>query len=154
MSFKPVFAPEITFQIRALVTDPDHRVLENPRGFDLAFDETAEFHGKGLHWSADELFLSSILVSLANTFLYHVRRRKGRFEFTQLELGGELTVLYDETTRTYVVGAVKVEALLRVPLGQKQQASRIWTRTTETCHILRSIAPTIAKSVEIRIIEV
>ncbi|MHA1732328.1 MAG: hypothetical protein ACTSU5_10305 [Promethearchaeota archaeon] len=88
MKARPSFAPEITLRVTAEVTGDDDRTLQNSRGKKMKFDETEDFRGKGLHWSADEFFLSSVLASLGNTFLFFARRRKKKLGEFRLSLGG------------------------------------------------------------------
>ncbi|GAB4310797.1 MAG: hypothetical protein Kow0069_11140 [Promethearchaeota archaeon] len=148
--FSPAFARRVDFQIGMRLLSEDDRVLTNPRGNSLQFDETSEFRGKGRHFSADELFLCSVLASLGNTFLYFSRRRK-TFSFASLELNGSLSVEYDEDARAYRITRVNVQGRLFVPEGHQKVAARLWSLTERTCHVIRSVDAQVRFDLDVRV---
>lgn len=153
MKLLPEFGHNIEMRVHSEVTGENNRFLMNSRKLTLPFDETTEFHGVGAHWSGDELFLGSILVSLSNTFLYFVRKLKGRFTFTRLALKGGITIAYDEISRIYLVKNIDVTGRLDVPAKCAMEGKRLWDLTEKACHILHSIDKQITTSIKITIQE-
>lgn len=152
---RPVFGQAVTLAVRATLRGAGQRVLQNARDAVLEFDETREFGGAGKHWSADELFLGSILASLANTYLYFTRRGKGSHHGApgegSLVLHGRVHVGFVPDVKAYRVTRVEVTGRVIVPEDARRQARELWDHTVRTCHLLHSIAPQVPVVVDVSV---
>lgn len=110
-------------------------VASTSQGPDIVFDTPVTYGGRGKGMCPDEIFLSSILACLNNTFLDFQRRFE--MPLVSVHLDGKASSRFDGSG--YRVTGIKVSGEVVVGEGELETGQRCVELMKEYCHLSRSL---------------
>ncbi len=102
---------------------------------ELRIDTPPEFHGKGVGYCPDELFITSVASCILTTFLYF--KNKLKLELKGFNVKAEMKVIREETG--YWVRKMEIKVNGTVEKGHGEKFVRCLQLAKKYCHITRAL---------------